>query len=106
MTTYRFDFGGIERSMMDFLKGYSLILAASLVFVGVLNLVVVRARGDDHAFLRTVTWMAAGYTAGLLAISIAYFIYPPIVTIGFILLCFVVSLLMGARRDRSPNKAR
>ena len=60
MTTYRFDFGGIERSMMDFLQGYSLIFAASLLFVGALNIVVARARGDDHAFLRIMTWMNAG----------------------------------------------
>ncbi len=106
MTTYRFDFGGIERSMMDFLQGYSLIFAASLVFAGSLSLVVVRARGDDHEFLRTLTWMDAGYTTVLLAISVAYFIYPPIITIGFILLCFVVSLLVGAKRDRSPNRAQ
>ena len=106
MTTYQMDFGGMERSMMDFLQGYSLIFAASLVFVGALNLVVARTRGEDHAFLRTMAWMDAGYTTVLLTISVAYFIYPPIITIGFILLCFVVSLLVGAKRDRSPNRAR
>lgn len=106
MTTYQIDFGGMGRSMMDFLQGYSLIFAASLLFVGALNLVVARVRGDDQAFLRTITWMVAGYTAVLLAISVAYFIYPPIVTIGFVLLCFVMSLWAGARKDRSPSKVR
>ncbi len=106
MTTYQMDFGGIERSMRDLLQGYSLVFAASLFFVGVLNLMVARARGDDRAFLRTMTWMAAGYTGALLAISVTYFIYPPIVTIGVIVLCFVMSLLVGARRDQSPNRAR
>lgn len=101
MTTYQMDFGGVERSMMDFLQGYSWVFAVSLVFVGVLNLVMIRTRGDDAPLLRAMTWMTAVYLAALLAISVAYFIYPPIVTIGFILLCFVVSLGVGAKRDWS-----
>ncbi len=74
--------------------------------MGVLNLAVIRAGADDPSFIRTVALIDAIYTGVLLAVGIAYFIYPPIVTIGFILLCFVVSLLMGARKDRSPNRAR
>ncbi len=67
---------------------------------------MIRAGAGDPSFIRTVTLIDSAYTGVLLAVSIAYFIYPPIVTIGFILLCFVVSLLMGARKDRSPSRAR
>ena len=74
MTIYRFDFGGIERSMMDFLNGYSLTFAATFFFVGVLNLAVIRAGAGDPSFIRTVTLIDSICTGVLLTVSIAYFI--------------------------------
>ena len=39
------------------------------------------------------------YTGVLLAVGIAYFIYPPIVTIGFIFVCFAICRLVGRPRE-------
>ena len=98
MTTYRIDFGGMERSMMDLMRGYSLTFAAAFLFAGVMNLAVIRSQAANHSLIRTVTLIDVFYAAALLAVSMVYFIYPPMVLVGFVFLCFVISFLVAPRR--------
>src|SRR3989304_10143008 len=95
MTTYRIDFGGMERSMMDLMRGYSLTFAAALLFAGVMNLAVIRSQAANPALIRTVTLIDVFYAAALLAVSMVYFIYPPLVLVGLVFLCFVDSFLVA-----------
>ncbi|MFQ5720095.1 MAG: hypothetical protein ACE5IK_11170 [Acidobacteriota bacterium] len=99
MRTYHFDFFGLQRTMTDFLVGYSLSFVAFAFFVGVLNLAVLRFCGGDRAFIQTVLLVDILLAGVQFAISLRYFVHPPIISFG---LAFVGFSATFFARDGAP----
>ena len=78
--TYHWSLMGMERSLMDFLHGFSLVFAVFAAFVGVLGLLTLRRGGGRPDLLRGHAVAYLVLAAALLALSLAYFIPPPIVS--------------------------
>lgn len=89
MREYQFQLGGVQRTTEDFLNGFSLTFSVFLLFVGLLDLLI--ARHLESSVLRRVTLLHAALAAGLLALSLVYFIPPPAVCFGLALVAFGVA---------------
>jgi hypothetical protein len=95
-TTYRYDVMGTSRTLEDFMKGFSLVYSLFLATLGGLGLATLR-RGDATA-QRAFARIAALSSAVLLAISVRYFVPPPIVCALVIALGYLAAWLLGRPR--------
>ena len=93
MQTYHLDFHGIQRTMMDFLDGYSLSFATFAFFAGVLNLAILRFCAGNRPFLQTVIVLNILFSGLQLLIAVVYFIHPPMISFGLTLLGFSAAFL-------------
>ena len=90
--------GGAQRSMMDFVNGFSLLMSLNLALTGGLGLIVARrAAGDALLMAATSRALAAGYMVALV-ISLYHFFLVPTLCFGATAFCFTVaSFGTGAR---------
>ena len=93
MQTYALDYFGLQRTMLDFMTGYSLTFANMAFFVGVLNLAIVRFHPRDRNFLQTVILLNVLFSGVQLCIAARYFVHPPIISFGLTLLGFGAAFL-------------
>ncbi len=87
--------GGIERSTWDFLNGFSLTFAVFSLFTGLVGLAV--AYRGDAALRRSTLILQCALAGILLALSLRYFIQPPIISFGFIFACYLMALVLDRR---------
>ena len=99
LTSYRFNFAGISRSTMDFLRGFSLSFAALALFVGILDLAIARYERTGRAFLQTVILINLLFVGVQLVIAAIYFIYPPIISFAIVFLLLVGAFFAPAAED-------
>ncbi len=95
-TSYRYDVMGMQRTLDDFMKGFSLVYSLFLATLGGLSLVALR-RGDPLA-LNAFARIGALSSGVLLAISVQYFVPPPIVCALVVFCGYATAWLMGGRR--------
>lgn len=92
---YRFPLPGPDRSLAEFMAGFSLIFCVFMAMLGGLNLLVVRRAVADGALMATLTQLnvACGVTAT--AISLTYFFVVPTILIAVVTVCFAGALVAG-----------
>ena len=91
-TAYRFALpGGAERSLMDFMNGYSLTYALLVATIGGVGLVVEKRGRDDVTLMSGVARMFAVCTVVLLGISLSKFFIVPTLCIAVMAVCFLVA---------------
>jgi hypothetical protein len=92
MTTYRFQLpGGTDRTMMEFMGGFSLVFSVFFATLGALGLTVAGRASDDAALVYATARIAAIASAATLAISLTSFFIVPTLLIAAVTTCFAVS---------------
>jgi hypothetical protein len=91
-TSYRFALpGGWERSLMDFVNGFSLTFSLFLMTMGGLGLIVIkRGQGDPLLLMATARTLAVASLV-LLVITLVYFFLIPAAFILVMALCFLLA---------------
>jgi hypothetical protein len=91
-TTYRYTLpGGTERSLTDFMNGFSLMFAVQLTAMGVLGLVIIKRGQNDAALMLAASRTLALVSIGLLFISLTHFFIVPTLFIALMAISFAVS---------------
>ncbi len=89
-TNYRMAMpGGDERSLMDFLNGFSLSFSVSLALIGGLGLVVRKRGRDDGPLMLAVARAIAGAGVVLVVISLTYWFIIPSLMLALMTFCFL-----------------
>ena len=96
MTTYRYEIMGVQRTIHDFMDGFSLSYSLFMATLGGLSLVALRKM--DAAGLRAFAFVAALSNLVLLVLSLRYFVPPPAVFTAVALLGYAVSAWNGRAR--------
>jgi hypothetical protein len=92
MTTYRFAYpGGTERTMMDFMTGYSLLLPVLLSAIGAMGLAVAKRGQHDSQLMYAAARIAAITSVVVLVISLTSFFIVPTLLFAAVTVCFTVS---------------
>ncbi len=92
MTSYHFALpGGSERTMTEFMSGYSLACAVLFATIGVLGLVVAKRGQHDSELMYVTARTSAIASAAVLIISLMYFFIVPTMLLAAVTLCFAVS---------------
>ncbi|MFD1151106.1 LIC_13387 family protein, partial [Saccharothrix hoggarensis] len=79
MSEYRIEVVGIARSLRDLDRGMSFVMAAALIFGGVVCLLVARSAPDLVTRSRSLSGLALGASLVVLALSVGLLPAPPIV---------------------------
>jgi hypothetical protein len=88
MTTYYKDMGGgILRSRMDLIRGFSHSYSILILWIGVLGLILLR-RHSDASLMRLMASACAIFSLALLTISAVFFFWPPTICCAVIFLAF------------------
>jgi hypothetical protein len=91
-TTYQFALpGGAGRSLVDFLRGLSLVFSVFFATIGPIGLVVARRGQADPFLMYGVARRAAIASAAVLVISLAYFFIVPTLCVATVTVCFAAS---------------
>src|SRR5262245_13043469 len=85
--------GGGRRSLMEFMDGFSLTFALCLATIGGLGLLVALRAEADPVLVRAVPRARAGFSVGLLVISLTHFFLVPTLFIAATALCFVLDAI-------------
>lgn len=95
-TSYRFTLpGGAERSIVNFLDGFSLMFALLLVTLGGVGLIVARRGHDDRLLMAAVARAFTVSAAALLVISLTNFFIVPSLFIAVMVVCFFSSAIQA-----------
>jgi hypothetical protein len=95
-TTYRYALpGGTERSLMDFVDGFSLMLPVMLVAIGVAGIVVQKRGRHDLALMLGIARTFAVTSVVLLALSLLKFFIVPTMCFAAMATCFLVASVEG-----------
>jgi hypothetical protein len=88
-TTHRMSMpGGSERSLMDFMDGFSLAFSVLLVLVGGVGLIVRQRCHKDGAAMMAVSRALAGGGLALVVISLSYWFIVPSMFLALMTFCF------------------
>jgi len=100
LTSYTYGFGGIQRSALDFLNGYSLVFATFLVFVGTHNLISLNALRESPRLLKNLIRVNAVFCLVLVVLAALFFVLPPllILTLAAALMLLATLLPAGSRK--------
>jgi hypothetical protein len=91
-TNYRIAMpGGSERSLMDFLSGFSLTFAVFTALIGGTGLIVAKRGREDAVLMQGVARANALAGLVLLAIALTHFFIVPTIFIAAMTLCFAVA---------------
>ncbi|MEM9292074.1 MAG: hypothetical protein AAGD01_10375 [Acidobacteriota bacterium] len=93
ITTYIWNVAGTELTLWQLFRGYSLVFAALLAFVGVLNLAVLP--GSTRGLLNRITAVDLAFLGLLLGISLRHFPTPPTYAFALIITLYLLSLMVG-----------
>lgn len=96
MTTYRYEIMGWQRTLDDFMKGFSLTYTVFMATMTGLGLVALRKM--DAAGLRAFALVAAASTLVMLLLCIRYFVLPPTIFTATALLGYALSAWNGPAR--------
>jgi hypothetical protein len=102
-TSYQFSLpGGVRRTLMDIMDGFSLSFALFMATIGGIGFLVLK-RGRDDAILMTALARAlAGFSLVLLVISLTHWFIIPTLFIASVALCFVLAT-MGRAKSTYQN---
>ncbi|HET7293462.1 MAG TPA: hypothetical protein VFM88_13635 [Vicinamibacteria bacterium] len=89
MARVRFDAGGVERSTMDILVGYSFSFSTLFFMIGIHGLRL--AATDDARVRREAALVYAGTSAVLTGLGLLYFPTPPIVLTALMFVAYCVA---------------
>lgn len=90
--TYRVSMpGGAERSLMDFLTGFSLAFALLLAVIGATGLVVAKRGQQDPVLMSAVARVFAASGVALLVISMYYWFLIPSLCIATMAFAFLLA---------------
>lgn len=91
-SAYRFAFpGGVERTLMNLVDGFSLSYAVLLAAMGGLGLAVARRGGGDELLMASVARVSALAGVALLGLSLSYFFIAPALVIALMTVCYVLA---------------
>jgi hypothetical protein len=99
ITTVRFALPGGERTLWDFMQGFSLSFALLLAMIGGTGLAIVRRAAADVQLMWTLTAFYAAGLVTLLTISLIYFFLVTTAFIAVVTACFVAALLVAGRES-------
>lgn len=89
-TTYRMPMpGGAERSLMDFMSGFSLSFTVFLVLIGVVGLLVQKRGHDDLLLMLAVARALAAAAVVLVVISLTHWFIVPSLMLAMMAFCFL-----------------
>ena len=98
LTSYAFEVPGGQRTLWQFMTGFSWTFSVLFLLLGVLPLAVLRLRPEDGPLLRLIAGLETIACGLLLAISLRYFFVAPSTFIGLALLAFGGSWISSLRR--------
>jgi hypothetical protein len=90
--TYRFAVPGGQRTLWEFMTGFSLSFSACLAMFGGLNLAIVRRSSGDTVLMRTLTVLNALFAVVMVVVSVRYFFIAPTVCLAVVALGFALAL--------------
>jgi hypothetical protein len=93
MTGHRMQIMGTERTLSDFLDGFSWVYTLMHVMLAAAAFLVVRLRRQDGPLILVVARFGAVVAALLVVIAVRYFVAPPIVCDAVVALAFGVASL-------------
>lgn len=108
MRAHTVEFGGVTRSMYDFITGFSLAMGFAIALSGVLFLALARTAPHTIRDRSGLTWLALGATLAFLTLAALFMPSPPIVLFTVGSLSFGLSLLARRpqlRRATAENQA-
>ena len=77
MNEYQRNIAGADISFMDIQLGFSLLYALFFIWIGVLNLILLKASGPKHLLLATLSYLNGVMLLGGSLIAIIYFFWLP-----------------------------
>ena len=80
--------GGSERSLMDFLNGFSLMFALMLATLGSVGLIVEKRGHGDPMLMLGVARAFTVATTAVLVVSVTHFFIVPTLFIAVLVVCF------------------
>jgi len=83
--------GGSERSLMDFLNGFSLSFSVFLALIGGLGLIVVKRGHGDGTLMMAVARAIALASLVLLVISLTHWFIVPSLLLALVAVCFLTA---------------
>jgi len=95
LSTQSHDYWGFERTLMEFLRGFSLSYAVLIFFIGLTNLVLMRVHHGRIKGLRVHALLNTLLCAALFAVSWMYFFTAPLVCFALALLLFGLAFAAG-----------
>jgi len=98
--TVRLELGGVERTVRDFMSGFSWVFALACAFAGVVALASVER--VDETLLHRLAILYAAFAGILTALSLRYFIVPPAVCFATVFVLEAVAV--GFASARPPRE--
>jgi hypothetical protein len=83
--------GGGSRSLMEFMRGYSLTFVLFLVVMGGTGLIIAKRGQSDEVLMSAVARVFAVGSAALLIVSLTHWFIIPTICITFFTLCFALT---------------
>lgn len=83
--------GGSERSLMDFLNGFSLSFSVFLALMGGLGLIVLKRGREDATLMMAVARAMALASLVLVVISLSYWFIVPSLLLALVAVCFLTA---------------
>jgi hypothetical protein len=96
MSTYRYEIMGWQRTIDDFMQGFSLSYTVFMATMAGLGLVALKKM--DAAGLRAFALVAALSTLAMLVLCVRYFVLPPTIFTAVALLGYALSAWNGRAR--------
>ncbi|MFJ6676068.1 hypothetical protein ACIQMJ_33630 [Actinosynnema sp. NPDC091369] len=104
MREHGVEIAGLRRSLLDLDRGMSLVMAAALIFGGVVCLLVARSAPDLVTRARAVSGLGVAASAVVLGLSLWLLPVPPVVLFAVAVVAFG-SALVKARPEVSAQPA-
>jgi hypothetical protein len=99
-STYRFALpGGSNRSLMDFMDGFSLVFALLLATIGGVGLIIRKRASHDAPFMLAVARTFTVSSVALLGISLTKFFIVPTLFIAVMAVCFFCASVQSPGTD-------
>lgn len=98
MRGYQLDMGmGMKPSLMDIFESLSLTMTITVLFLGIQNLVMLAAAGDNSKLVRRITVLSMLWVGGLIILYAIYRVPPPLFSFIVVEIILVLALLRNRR---------
>ncbi|MCB1042713.1 MAG: hypothetical protein KDC35_07230 [Acidobacteria bacterium] len=96
---------GFERTMRDFLTGFSWCLFLLVVFLGVQNFFISLRCHAQAELMQTLAAFNALLSAALVAVSYKYLVLPPLIQFSLTTLLFGWSYVLAIPKQTTPTES-